>query len=557
MLSKPLRLQTDLLNRSIGTADDRERLRLMLELADLLCHADAARADALLDACAPLADRVDDDLLKARLGYILGGRHIRFMEYGPALTCLNRAWKTIGEEETGFAGEILGRIGNVLTRRGDYERAEEILQRAMEMTTLDGDSRRIGVVLLLKGRLEYLLGRYHASYQQIMRASAMAQHVNDPMFHAQLQGSFCSIHLMLGQFDRAMEHAIASRDAFATLGYTFDEADLHTQIAMIHGSMEEYTKAKLSYEQAFAMMRASGYGYLVDRVAPGYGEVLARLGETDKAITIITGALESLSRLDSRRMYGYALYGLGGTLRKHGDQSKARKALEEALQALVDARDPRGEMHTLRMLADCCQELGDINAALDYFRRYDQARIAAQEGMTLMRVEQEKVREALEKSTRERDLLQRETDRLRLEMEIKGRELTAMAVDLARRNEDLQKLRLALEHTDDSDGILAQSLRRFLERRRGDEGWRAFERSFDAVHEGFIRELVATSPGITPTEIRVCTLLRLNLSTKEIASILSLSPHTVETHRRSIRRRLGLTPDENLVSRLAGIGGRL
>ncbi|MBL7998792.1 MAG: hypothetical protein JNL32_09165, partial [Candidatus Kapabacteria bacterium] len=38
----------------------------------------------------------------------------------------------------------------------------------------------------------------------------------------------------------------------------------------------------------------------------------------------------------------------------------------------------------------------------------------------------------------------------------------------------------------------------------------------------------------------------LNLSTKDIASILWISPRTVETHRYSIRRKMKLKKDDNL-----------
>lgn len=45
---------------------------------------------------------------------------------------------------------------------------------------------------------------------------------------------------------------------------------------------------------------------------------------------------------------------------------------------------------------------------------------------------------------------------------------------------------------------------------------------------------------LTPREIEICNLVRNGTENKEIAEILNLSVRTVETHRKSIRRKLGL-----------------
>jgi len=46
---------------------------------------------------------------------------------------------------------------------------------------------------------------------------------------------------------------------------------------------------------------------------------------------------------------------------------------------------------------------------------------------------------------------------------------------------------------------------------------------------------------LTPTEIQIANMIRVGLATKEIAQILKLSPPTIATHRRNIRKKLSLT----------------
>jgi len=49
-------------------------------------------------------------------------------------------------------------------------------------------------------------------------------------------------------------------------------------------------------------------------------------------------------------------------------------------------------------------------------------------------------------------------------------------------------------------------------------------------------------------------MLRANLASKEIATVLSISVHTVDTHRKRIRKKCGLARDANLQAFLLSIG---
>ena len=59
---------------------------------------------------------------------------------------------------------------------------------------------------------------------------------------------------------------------------------------------------------------------------------------------------------------------------------------------------------------------------------------------------------------------------------------------------------------------------------------------------------------MTARELELCNLLRSGLSSKEIATLTGVSVATVTTHRRSIRRKLGLTKTgTNLVTWLKSV----
>ena len=70
----------------------------------------------------------------------------------------------------------------------------------------------------------------------------------------------------------------------------------------------------------------------------------------------------------------------------------------------------------------------------------------------------------------------------------------------------------------------------------------------------FPRSLYFTYLNLTPAEMQIATLVRHAKTTKEIAELLNLSSRTVETHRKNIRRKLGLKDKkENLRTRLLSL----
>ena len=60
----------------------------------------------------------------------------------------------------------------------------------------------------------------------------------------------------------------------------------------------------------------------------------------------------------------------------------------------------------------------------------------------------------------------------------------------------------------------------------------------------FVRKFSTQLGRLTPTEIQVANLVRLGKRTKEIATIMRLSPGTISIHRKNIRKKLNLTNEK-------------
>ena len=67
-----------------------------------------------------------------------------------------------------------------------------------------------------------------------------------------------------------------------------------------------------------------------------------------------------------------------------------------------------------------------------------------------------------------------------------------------------------------------------------------FQKQFEGVHKDFLTLLKEKHPGITSKELRLCGMLKMNLSTNEICDLLALSPNTLKSSRYRIHKKMNL-----------------
>jgi len=163
------------------------------------------------------------------------------------------------------------------------------------------------------------------------------------------------------------------------------------------------------------------------------------------------------------------------------------------------------------------------------------------------------LRHAIEIDHKEREMLNLRAEKAELENESKVRELNSVVLNLIHRNEALRTLQdLVLPHSREGKGAtrkLAIDVLNGINTTIGThDEWKFFNEQFEQIHRDFVARLREHSSALTPTEIRISILIRLNLSTKQIADLLFAAPVTIKTHRQNIRRKLGIDADDNLTS---------
>jgi tetratricopeptide (TPR) repeat protein len=79
-----------------------------------------------------------------------------------------------------------------------------------------------------------------------------------------------------------------------------------------------------------------------------------------------------------------------------------------------------------------------------------------------------------------------------------------------------------------------------------EEDWNKFKELFEQVHKGFFIRLKEKLPDLTQAEIRLVCLSKLKLDTKQMAGILGVSTDTIKKTRYRLRKKLGLSGEDNI-----------
>ena len=168
----------------------------------------------------------------------------------------------------------------------------------------------------------------------------------------------------------------------------------------------------------------------------------------------------------------------------------------------------------------------------------------------------------LERSKTENELVALRNEKLEAEINYKNSEMASSAMHLVKKGELLAKIKaeltLVMKKLKDEQAIaeLKKMVKTLGEDDNIDKEWENFAKHFDKVNSDFVMILKEKHPTITGNELKLCTYLRMNLATKEIAQLMSISVRGVEISRYRLRKKLGISSEVNLFDYLINLNNR-
>jgi len=157
-----------------------------------------------------------------------------------------------------------------------------------------------------------------------------------------------------------------------------------------------------------------------------------------------------------------------------------------------------------------------------------------------------------ESEANEKQIHRLQTEKLQAELASKNRELANSAMTLVYKNELLQNLSGEILKLKDENGkkLADEQVRRIQkvinDGMNDERDWHLFENSFNEAHESFFKKLKIGHPDLVPNDLKLCAYLRMNMSSKEMSSLLNITLRGVEIRRYRLRKKLNVPHDKNL-----------
>lgn len=159
---------------------------------------------------------------------------------------------------------------------------------------------------------------------------------------------------------------------------------------------------------------------------------------------------------------------------------------------------------------------------------------------------QKKILEIELKAENELNVQEYQKHILELEIQTKSSEVAGKSLSIAKQSEMIDDIQKILENETDMNKLKSEINKAIKINAINKHEWEIFETNLNQIHNEFISSLARKYPNLTSKDIKLCVYLKMNLSSKEIAPLMNITFRGVELHRYRLRKKLGLSPEENL-----------
>lgn len=275
------------------------------------------------------------------------------VDYAEALA---EHWQKAGnpEREIHF---ILKAVEHMIHISGEYERAEKLAQRGLDLDVPQYDAE----LLLWKGFANEKRSQYDTAYQLYQIALQADPTTSVRVLLLNRSGHVC---LRLGRYADAGDYA---RQALAIAGENDDQHTSLHLLGLFSRYQGEYPAARSYYEQSLEIRRRIGHKKGIADSLNNLGMVAMLQGDLATAHTYFEDSLKIRHEIGDRQGVSLSVSNLGVIAIYQGDYASAVKYLEDGLQMTRKIGDLSGVASTLLNLGGVVQSQGDLKAARSYY----------------------------------------------------------------------------------------------------------------------------------------------------------------------------------------------
>jgi tetratricopeptide (TPR) repeat protein len=498
------------------------------------------------------------------------------------LVAKGRYTQALARKDVPAAAAGLQEMGRICYRLGQYPQAFDYFRQVAGLLRSAGHSNQLADNYSDLGTLYYANRQPRQARQQFERALGLYRQVNNRNGIAATYGKIGHLFEKQRRYDSAAYYQRQALRQYQQLHNQRGMAKIYENLGSIFEDFARYDSAQIYFRRALALSQRSGQEVEQIEILNNLGDALRKTGQYGPGMRLTRQALALAYKTGEQHQLSEAYNDIAKThslLGRH-DSAYYYLALSRKYQSAIYSADNNQQLALLQTLYNMERKDQEI-AQLNTTRYVNRIIMVAGTGVGVLvlllsgliisrqrlklRSEQalseqnqrvfEAQRELMELELRNKAL---EEQNLKQELAVRSRELTTNTLHVIQKNQLLEELRgqlgeLVKDDKRDQKKQLKQLLHQIGQGFHHDQHWEDFRLTFEQVHQPFLDNLQRHCSSLTAGERRLAALLKMNLTSQDIATSLGVSLDSLRVMRYRLRKRLSLASGTSLTAFLQGL----
>ncbi len=466
-------------------------------------------------------------------------------------------------------------LGKLIFGSSVFGESSQYLLRALDKFTDLGHSEGMANSANLLGMVYYFSMQPELAEEYHRMAYDLFNQIGNSSGKAQALGALGHLYEKKGDFKMALKQQEIALELYRDANIEEGMADIYENIGSIYEDIGNHDLALKHFMLALSMNKK------LNRPVPeitnynNIGDSYRKLNQFDSATHYSLLALRLAEKVDNKYQMRSAFKDLSKAYFTMGDYPKSLDYLNRSydLYEEIYSQESVTQLARLQTMFQIEKKNKEIEVLekereIGLVYRYSLASIALLTTLLIIvvmnrqRIKNLKNKEILEERDRtfqaEQKLLEAQLsnarlneNRLNADLEQRSKSLATHTLHLIEKNKLLENIKSSLAASLKLEGaerrlMQKEILGKISDSFNHDQEWTDFRQNFEQVHQSFFNKIQEFPSELSNTETRLCALIKLNLSTQDIAIVLGISIDSLRIARYRLKKKLGLQKEESL-----------
>lgn len=462
------------------------------------------------------------------------------------------------------AGKCLQQMGRICFTLGHYAKSLEYYQQAATLFAATRQKAAEAATINDIGLLYYRNINKKGAKAQYDKALAIYRAINDKAGMAATYGYIGHHYEKQQQYDSAFYFQQLALKQYQSIHDTFGMAGIYENLGTIHEDLEKYDTALYYFQNALRLYELHHERVAGIEIINNIGDVLRKTGDYKRSMPFSKEALAIAQQTNNKYQEAAAGKDIAKTFNLLGRNDSAYYYMEQSRKCLAEIYSAQNnqQMNFLQIIYDTNKKNDEI-MQLENSHQVNRIIYTAVVIVVVLLIllclltisrQKLKISQAQAVSERNAELNRVQKDQL----ELKSKQLATHTLDVIQRNQFLDELRntlslLVQEEKRDQKKQLQQLVLKINQNVNHEKQWKEFTGIFEQVHQVFFDKLNALYSDLTTNDIKLLALHKMNMDSKDMATILGISPDSLRVARYRLRKKLSIPEGDTLNTFVQGL----